>query len=77
MDKSFKIAIILKKISVSTYNGLVITKKYNKKYKIFETKTKKYLLQNSNFNIKVGDIVKIKQIARVSKKKSWEICSIY
>lgn len=77
MHKSYKIAIILKKISLSTVSGIVISKKYNKKYKITETKAKKYLLQNTFSNINVGDIVKIKQISRVSKKKAWEICFIY
>lgn len=77
MYKQFKIAIILKKISETTYSGLVVSKKYNKKYKITKTSTKKYLLHSNLKNIKEGSIVKIQPISRVSKLKSWEICNVY
>jgi len=48
----------------------------HKKYKKVITRTKRYVVQDSNFNAAVGDQVRIRKTKPISKTKNWVLISI-
>ena len=48
----------------------------HKKYKKVITKTKRYVVQDSTFNSKIGDEVRIRETKPISKTKNWVLINV-
>jgi|TARA_B100000767_G_scaffold55491_1_gene51011 small subunit ribosomal protein S17 len=71
-----KIGIIVSDKMLNTRIVAVSDRIVHKQYKKVVTTTKRYAVHDSEFNSKVGDKVRIKQIVPISKTKTWSITSI-
>lgn len=69
---------VLQGVVVSDKQDKTVTVKVERKvmhplYKKYVRKSKKYAAHDETNTIKVGDIVKIRECAPISKRKSWEV----
>ena len=54
----------------------ITTKKMDRLYKKYVTRTKKYMAHDENNDAHVGDTVRIVECRPLSKKKSWRLAEI-
>ena len=54
----------------------VVTKKMDRLYKKYVTRSKKYMAHDANNDAHVGDTVRIVECRPLSKKKSWRLAEI-
>ena len=69
---------VLQGVVVSDKQDKTVTVKVERKvmhplYKKYVRKSKKYAAHDETNSIKVGDTVKIRECAPISKRKSWEV----
>jgi small subunit ribosomal protein S17 len=60
------------KTKIVAVNDRVTHKRYNKVI----TRTKRYAVHDSEFNTSIGDKVKIRETAPISKTKNWVLISV-
>ena len=71
-----KIGIVVSNKMQNTCIVAVNDRIIHKRYKKVITRTKRYVVHDSEFNTKTGDKVKIQQTRPISKNKRWRIVKI-
>ena len=71
-----KIGIVVSNKMENTCIVAVNARVIHKRYKKVITRTKRYAVQDSSFNVSIGDQVRIRETKPISKTKNWTLISV-
>ena len=71
-----KIGIVVSDKMQDTLIVAVNDRIIHKRYKKVITRTKRYAVQDSNYNASIGDKVRIRETKPISKTKNWVLISV-